>query len=499
MQSGPASQAPAGSTEVRRWIVAAVVIGLVLRIWEAAESSLWLDELHTLSHASLPTLSDVIAHVRAEVVHQPLFFGFVHLFGGWEEGATLRAIPVLSSLVLFVPVFALARTAGGGARTAALACFLLACLPYGVHYATELRPYAWLSLFGAGAAWAAFSERDSKLLRLVVFALCVAAGVLTHRAMELVVVSIGFARLFVKSRDMVPLWGLIVAGALAVLPEVPWLLDYAAKATSDRFEYQETVGGFHLRPALVKEVRALPMRLFVPVLGALGPGWALVAKLAAGVFFLLLAGLAGAWWRTRRSAESTSAPLRGLYLYGITCFGLTFALSFYRWDRLPLQYFATVAWILPIAVAQLAERWPDRSRRTLVVLLGGAALALGIAQAGGRDMEDMRGAVALARETGAKLDHPLYTGLLVQPSLFEHTLPYQAYARDLERVEPGSVPAPGTPGFERPVVVLRRGRIPLGVDPAWDPIATGRRVLSETPVDEYLAVYVFVPEGTKAR
>lgn len=499
MQSGPASQAPAGSSEVRRWIVAALVLGLALRIWEAATSSLWLDELHTLSHASLPTLSDVIAHVRAEVVHQPLFFGFVHLFGGWEEGAALRAIPVLSSLVLFVPVFALARTAGGGARTAGIACFLLACLPYGVHYSTELRPYAWLSLFSAGAAWAAFSERDSKLLRLVVFALCVAAGVLTHRAMELVVVSIGFARLFVKSRDMVPLWGLIVAGALAVLPEVPWLLDYAAKATSDRFEYQETVGGFHLRPALVKEALVLPTRLFAPVLGALGPGWALVAKLAAGVFFLLLAGLAGAWWRTRRNSEPTSAPLRGLYLYGLTCFAITFVLSFYRWDRLPLQYFATVAWILPIAVAQLAEHWPERSQRTLVALLGAAALVLGIAQAGGRDAEDMRGAVALARETGAKLSAPLYTGLLVQPSLFEHTLPYQAYARDLERVEPGSVPAPGTPGFERPVVVLRRGEIKLGEDRAWDPIATGRRVLSETSVDRYLAVYVFVPEGTQPR
>lgn len=89
--SDPASARP----PVGRWIWGILLLALGLRAWEAAEASLWLDELHTLSHASLPTLSAVIAHVRAEVVHQPLFFAFVHLFGGWEQGAWLRAIPVL--------------------------------------------------------------------------------------------------------------------------------------------------------------------------------------------------------------------------------------------------------------------------------------------------------------------------------------------------------------------------------------------------------------------
>lgn len=393
-----------------------------------------------------------------------------------------------------MPAVAFARASLGGTRAVALATFLLACLPYEVHYATELRPYAWLSVLSAGAAWAAFSEGGSRLARVALFAACVAAGVMTHRIMEVVVVSIGFARLFVRRREMVPLPWLIAAGTVALAPEVPWLLAYAEKATTDRMDYQESVGGFVLRPALVKEALALPMRLFAPYLGALGSGWATLAKLGATAFFLALAGVLGALWRTRREAPPTPAPLRALFLYATACFALVFGLSFYRWDRLPLQYFAPVAWVLPLAVAHAAERWPARSRGVLALLLSGSALALGIAQAGGREMEDMRGAVRVAREQGARLERPLYTALMVQPSLFEHTLPYEAYGRDLERIAPSSVPRPGEPGFERPIVALRRGRIPLQDEP-WAPIREGRRVIAEVPVDSYLGIYVFAPDS----
>ena len=470
----------------------AVVVALVLRAWEALESSLWLDELHTLSHASLPTLGAVIDHVRAEVVHQPLFFGVVHCFGGWEEGATLRFLPALSSLLLFLPVIAFARAAGLGARGVALAAWLLACLPYQVHYATELRPYAWLSVFSAGAMWAAFCEHGSRLGRLVLFAACVAAGVLTHRIMEVVVLSIGVTRLFVRSREMVPLACLIGAGALAVAPEVPWLLAYAEQATTDRLEYQADLGGFVLRPALVKEALELPARLFAPFLGALGGGWAWLARLGAGVFFLVVGGGLAAAWRGRARAMPLSAPVRALGCATLICFALVFALSFYRWDRLPLQYFAPVAWALPVAVAALAERWPERSRAQFTGLVALSALALGVAQAGGRNTEDMRGAVAIARELGAARAEPLYTGLMVQPSLFSHTLAYDAYGRELARVEPAAVPRPGESGFERPLVVLRRGRIQLS-DARWARLLEGRTIVAERKVDDYIAVFVLEP------
>jgi hypothetical protein len=414
------------------------------------------------------------------------------MFGGWEEGTTLRLLPVLSSLLLFVPLVAFARAAGLGARGVALAAWLLAVLPYQVHYATELRPYAWLSVFAAGAMWAAFAEQGSRAGRLALFALCVAAGVMTHRVMEVVVLSIGFARLCVRSREMLPLTWLVGAGALAVAPEVPWLLAYAEKATTDRMDYQADVGGFVLRPALVMEALVLPTRLFAPFLGALGGVWALLAKLGALVFFLVLSGGAIRFWRSRREGSPQPAPVRALLCCNVTCFALVFALSFYRWDRLPLQYFAPVAWVLPLIVALLAERWPERSRPQFAGLLALAGLALGVAQAGGRNMEDMRGAVALARELGGERAGTLYTGLMVQPSLFPHTLPYDAYGRELPRAEPSAVPTRGEVGFERPVVVLRRGRIPLS-DARWTRLLEGRRITVERRVDDYLAVFVLEP------
>lgn len=492
MNSSPEPVAPP-APRPRAWLWLALGVACVLRVWEAAEASLWLDELHTLSHASLPDVGAVIAHVRAEVVHQPLFFVCVHLFGGWEEGAALRFLPVLSSLALFVPVLALARQVFGNGRATALTAWLLACLPYQVHYATELRPYAWLAVFSAGAVWAAFGERGPRWTRLLIFALCVAAGVMTHRIMEIVVLSIGAARLIVRSKSLLPLPWLIVAGALAVAPEVPWLLHYAEQATSERFAHQDSNGVFTLRTALVLEALALPTRLVAPFMGALGGAWAWLARSGAALLLFAIVGALLNAWRRRREAAALAVPLRGVLVFSAICFALVFGLSFYRWDRLPLQYFAPVAWVAPLAFAALVERWPERSRPQLTGLLGLAALVLGVAQAGGKSTEDMRGAVAVARQIGAAEEAPIYSGLLSQPSLFEHTLPYRAYARDLETVEPERLPRPGEPGFERPVIVLRRGRIPFDT-PGWAPIRDGRRVVSETHVDDYLTVFVFAPK-----
>jgi hypothetical protein len=306
------------------------------------------------------------------------------------------------------------------------------------------------------------------------------------------VLSIGFARLCVRSREMLPLSWLIGAGALAVAPEVPWLLAYAEQATSDRLGYHADAGGFVLRPALVLEALVLPTRLFAPFLGALGGVWAWIAKLAAFVFFFVLAGGVVRAWRSRREHTARPSSLRALWICAATCFWLVFALSFYRWDRLPLQYFAPVAWVLPLIVAVLAESWPERSRPQFAGLLALAGLALGVAQAGGRNMEDMRGAVALVRELGAERPGTLYTGLMVQPSLFSHTLPYDAYGRELPRAEPSAVPGRGAAGFERPLVVLRRGRIPLS-DARWGKLLEGRRITVERKVDDYLAVFVLEP------
>ncbi len=469
------------------WI--AVAVALALRAWEATESSLWLDELHTLSHAAQPTLAAVVESVRREV-HTPLFFLGVHLFGGWEQGAWLRAIPVLSSLVVMWPLADLARSSSAGGRTVFLAVWLYACLPFQVHWAAELRPYAWLGVFSAAAVWAAFTERGPRLLRFALFFLCVLLGLYTHRIMAVTVFSVGVARLFVRRPGMLHLGWLVLAGVLAVGPFVPWLVGFAGTATEARFEYQAEVGGYALRPQLVKEVLALPPRLLVPYLGALGGGWAWLARGAAVLFFGALC-VGGALRLSRRRAIGPLSPaVRGLLLFALVDFLAVTALALWTWDRVPLQYYAPLAWALPVAVAEVLAPLSSGPGRAATLVVALTALALGVAQAGGRCTEDMRAGVATARAVGAGLERPIYTAILSQPSSFEHGLPYFAYAPDLSPVEPGELPRPGHPDFDRPVVVLRRGTI----DPArWEAFLAGRGIEREEPVDFYLSVLVLRP------
>jgi uncharacterized membrane protein len=474
----------------RRLVAVALAVAAGLRLWEGSAASLWLDELHTLSHASLPSAAEVVEQVARERVHVPLYFLGVHAFGGWEQGASLRLLSIAAGLLLFLPALSLARRAAA----APLGAWLIACTPYQVHYATELRPYAWFALLGAGAAWAAFAERGPRWGRFALFFGCVLAGIWTHYLMAVAVLSIGFARLFVRRREMLPLGWLIGAGALAVVPSLPPMLAFLERATELRFEHQASVGGYELRDALKRELLALPTRLLVPYLGALGGGWAQLARAGAVLLFGGIAAAALAAWRARRAgtAPPWTPPLRALAIFAAAYFVLTTGLSWYAWDRVPLQYFVPMAWALPVLVAALAGAVGGRARRPISLLLALGALALGVAQAGGHGTEDVRAAVAAARAQGATLERPIYSALLSQPTLFEHTLPYKAYGRDLGALEPPAVPAPGAEGSERPLVVIVR-RVPYD-DPGWRPLLAGRRVAREVAVGERLSVVVLVPD-----
>src|SRR5688572_29379266 len=160
-----ATSAPEKIAGSMAWIAA---LALALRGIEAYESSLWLDELHTLSHASQPTVSALIERVQGEF-HTPLFFLVVHFFGGFETGAWLRAIPILSSVAMLWPMTALARDAGLSVRATLWMAWLYACIPYQILYGTELRPYAWIGWFSLLAFFFAFSERRSQFTRLAAF------------------------------------------------------------------------------------------------------------------------------------------------------------------------------------------------------------------------------------------------------------------------------------------------------------------------------------------
>jgi uncharacterized membrane protein len=488
----PPTEADSAQRSVAGPLAAIALLALLLRGIEAAESSLWLDELHTLSHASQPTLSAVVEHVHEEF-HTPLFFAFVHLFGGFETGAWLRAIPVLSSVAMLWPMCAVARECGLSRRATLWMAWLYACLPYQILYGTELRPYAWIGVFSVLAFLMAFSEQRSTWARVTAFFASVLLGLLTHRIMALVLLALGGTRLLAKKPRSLPLSSLIAAGGLAVAGFLPWLFGFAQQATRARFDYQDKVGGYHLSARLVNELVSLPSRLVTPYLRELGGAWGVLALASTAVFALATCVLVTLAWRGRAS-RAASPVLRGLAIFAVAQFVLTTAFAVWTWDRVPLQYYTPMAWTLPLLVAACIDR--AAGARATACVLGAASLLMGIALVGGKSREDMRGGIAAVRtlaseaQTASGLD-PVYSALLAQPPQFANILPYRAYARELTALEPERVPRPGESDFERPLIVLRRV-VPLG-DEAWLPITSGRKLVREIKVDRYLTAYWFAP------
>ena len=509
----PAADSPAQGDQFQSegalgwlWIGLTVAVGLALRIWEGSESSLWLDELHTLFHASRPDVAGVLSSVRPDN-HTPLFFLAVHALGDWSDGAQLRALPILSSFLALPFLLLLLRDLGAGRTWTLVALWFWATFPYQVHYAAELRPYAWLGPWSLAAFWFAFSERGSAWGRFAGFAACAFLGLLTHMAMAITILAIGCARLCLPRGRRLTLGSLVLAGSLAVAGFLPWLIGFAERATDVRFDYQEEHGGYTFRPTLQRELLALPLRLIEPYISWLGHPWARVAG-GATLVFLTVIGLAlsadvARRVRAPRPSGSQTECLRGLLIFALAAFVLVTGASWYAWDRVPLQYYVGVAWVAPALLAGwLAGLRQPALRRCAVAVACLASLAMGVALAAGRSREDVRAGVALLRAWGAELEardpreaaRPFYTARMAQPAeVFDEVLPFLAYAPDLGAVEPEALPKIGEPGFQRPVLVYRRV---LALDHrAWKPILTGREIVRERVIDRYVSVYELRPKA----
>ena len=166
----------------------AALAGLVLRA-VAARASLWMDELHSLGHGLQPDLMSVFDHTHFDF-HAPLFFTAVHFVADWSSPHAGKILPIAASLLALVPACAIARSAGASRRGVALAAWFLCAMPFFVYYGQELRPYAFLGLATASAAWAAWSDDASAKTRFAVFAAATAFGLNTHYLMVLAVPAI---------------------------------------------------------------------------------------------------------------------------------------------------------------------------------------------------------------------------------------------------------------------------------------------------------------------
>lgn len=183
-------------------VVGAVGVGLVLRFVQ--RSDLWLDEALTVNIASLP-LGEVPDALRQDG-HPPLYYWLLH---GWMElfGRGDGAVRALSG-VFSVAALPLAWIAGrriGGRPVAVAALVLLAVSPFAVHYGSEARPYAMVSLLVL-AGWLLLDDalRRPTGLRLVGLAALSGVLLLTHYWSMWLLAATGLCLLWRAWRGPVP-------------------------------------------------------------------------------------------------------------------------------------------------------------------------------------------------------------------------------------------------------------------------------------------------------
>ncbi len=507
----------------RTGVLVAVGLLIALRVWQASNTSLWLDELHSLAHAAPADVSSVLEHTHWDF-HPPLFYLALHALGAFERAAWLRIVPILANLLTLLPLAIFARRTRGKDDGFVLAGLAFAAIPACVHYGTELRPYAWLTLFSSLAAACAFSDAGPKPLRWVGFCLATAAGVLTHYLMAPIIAAIGAARVVVgvilrrRGDDgrielgrLLSLPWLIAAGALGACAFIPWLMAYADWMVNRPQELVPPASqGRDAGGSIWREALEGPLKTLVPMVNSLGRPWSILALVGCVGLALAVVSLVAARWAERRSAGRgrASPSTVSACTFAVILFLLTIALSILGWQRVHVRYLATASWVWPIVFADALGRLRgSRWFRPIAGTFIGVLLALGVAHAGGNSRENVRAAVEVARAVGgAASGDAIYTALLRQPLRFENVTPYWAYAKDISPVEPRDLPLPTTPEGRRPVVVITRWYRDLDSDQAlaaakaqgptgysYVRLRDGRRVVKRIDVDSTMTVWLLVP------
>lgn len=157
----PAGRAPVPwSWTERRGLAAILAIGLAFRVWTAARTPLWFDELFTLWMARHP-LDELLPLLRGDV-HPPLptLLTAAWIAAGGEAEAWLKLLPITIGMLTLAAMHGFGR-ALAGPRVALAATAMLALHPMHIYFSQELRSYGLLTLALLLSTWMAWRWTES--------------------------------------------------------------------------------------------------------------------------------------------------------------------------------------------------------------------------------------------------------------------------------------------------------------------------------------------------
>ena len=454
----------------RAWIVAVlalVSVALVLRLIGATERSLWLDEFHSLHHASAGTVAAMLEGLRQDN-HPPASFLVLRWQSDLAASTELALrLPSLIAGCLTVLLGMLAALRLGGVRAAVASGVVLAGSGLALQTQTEARMYSWLALSVAGMleALATRASGGSKQLPWRT-AIWVGLGLLTHYwflfhlALTITAVVVVASRPSKPPLASCPAWSWrdtmpFLLGALFALP---W---YATGFLAQLTEHTLAPGG--VDPTFRDLLQSYLTLLFYQ-LGQRPPVQVVVLTTVASV--ALLAALLGGLRALRSSSGPrlgvTAALLSNAFVIGPLGFGtsMMFQRSGFNWT-----YLAGAVPALAVLIGCELERWSPLRFRVATTVLACGLLWGGLPLLTGPGTEDLRGAATFITEHASPDDGVLPVEW--QPDFFPHGQVWTYYGvRATDdgplRVEHGDHYEPLAPeaGWPARLWVLRRG-LPL--------------------------------------
>ena len=138
----------------RYWVLAATVVGGVLRLLSTGNGTLWRDEAMFVFVTRMPTVGGMLDFLHRHEWHTPLFYLLVRWWGAiaGPSEAALAAVPIVAAVAL-IPVVYLVGARAFSPAAGAIAAWIVAIHPVLVFHSPQLRPYSVFALVALGSCY----------------------------------------------------------------------------------------------------------------------------------------------------------------------------------------------------------------------------------------------------------------------------------------------------------------------------------------------------------
>jgi uncharacterized membrane protein len=151
-------------------VLAAIGLGLILRLINLSTEPYWGDEVLSLDivrHFS--SIPQMLTYLREVEFHPPLFYILLHYWTNWFGASefAVKTLSVIFGLATIPLVYTFSKKIFQNKNAALLAAIFVAVLPIQVEYSQEARPYIIFTFFGilqAYYTWLFIQTKDKKFL-----------------------------------------------------------------------------------------------------------------------------------------------------------------------------------------------------------------------------------------------------------------------------------------------------------------------------------------------